>query len=44
MVGKVLRYSGDAQWVDSLCEAAEGVDLFIVEAYFYDKAVKLHLD
>jgi ribonuclease BN (tRNA processing enzyme) len=42
--GKVLCYSGDTEWVDSLREAAEGADLFIAEAYFYDKTVKFHLD
>lgn len=42
--GKVLCYSGDTEWVDGLRAAAEGVDLFIAEAYFFDKAVKFHLD
>jgi ribonuclease BN (tRNA processing enzyme) len=42
--GKVLCYSGDTEWVDSLGDAAEGADLFIAEAYFLDKAVKFHLD
>jgi hypothetical protein len=30
--GKVLCYSGDTEWVDSLRDAAEGADLFIAEA------------
>jgi len=42
--GKVVCYSGDTEWVDSLREAAEGADLFIAEAYFYDRVVKFHLD
>jgi ribonuclease BN (tRNA processing enzyme) len=42
--GKVLCYSGDTEWVDGLRAAAEGADLFIAEAYFFDKAVKFHLD
>jgi ribonuclease BN (tRNA processing enzyme) len=42
--GKVLCYSGDTERVDSLREAAEGADLFIAEAYFFDKTVKFHLD
>jgi ribonuclease BN (tRNA processing enzyme) len=44
MDGKVLCYSGDTEWVDGLREAAAGADLFIAEAYFFDKAVKFHID
>jgi len=42
--GKVLCYSGDTEWVESLREAAESADLFIAEAYFFEKQVKFHLD
>jgi len=42
--GKVLCYSGDTEWVESLREAAESADLFIAEAYFFEKPVKFHLD
>jgi ribonuclease BN (tRNA processing enzyme) len=42
--GKILCYSGDTEWVDSLAEAAKGADVFIAEAYFADKPVKFHLD
>jgi ribonuclease BN (tRNA processing enzyme) len=42
--GKVLCYSGDTEWFDGLCEAAKGADLFIAEAYFFDKQIKFHLD
>jgi ribonuclease BN (tRNA processing enzyme) len=42
--GKVLAYTGDTDWTDVLAEAGRDVDLFIAEAYFRDKAVKLHLD
>ena len=42
--GKVLCYSGDTEWVDGLRAAAQGADLFIAEAYFFDKAVRFHLD
>ena len=42
--GKTLCYSGDTEWVESLREAAQGADLFIVECYYFDKAVKFHLD
>jgi ribonuclease BN (tRNA processing enzyme) len=42
--GKVLSYSGDTEWTDALLRAAHGADLFICEAYYYDKKVKYHLD
>jgi ribonuclease BN (tRNA processing enzyme) len=42
--GKIVAYSGDTEWTDSLLDAARGADLFIAEAYFFDKAVKFHLD
>jgi ribonuclease BN (tRNA processing enzyme) len=42
--GKTVAYSGDTEWTDSLIDAARGADLFIAEAYFFDKAVKFHLD
>lgn len=40
---KIISYSGDTQWTDSLPAAARGADLFIAEAYFFDKLVKNHL-
>lgn len=42
--GKVIAYSGDTEWTDALLEAARGADLFICEAYFFDKKIKYHLD
>jgi ribonuclease BN (tRNA processing enzyme) len=42
--GKVLTYSGDTEWVDELVPAATGADLFICEAYFFDKVMKYHID
>ncbi len=41
---KTIAYSGDTQWTDALVEAATGSDLFICEAYFFDKQVRFHLD
>ncbi len=42
--GRVIAYSGDTEWADSLIAVADGADLFICEAYFFDKQVKYHLD
>lgn len=41
---KVITYSGDTEWTDTLIAAAQGADLFITEAYFFDKTIKFHLD
>lgn len=42
--GKIIGYSGDTEWTDALVEAARGTDLFICEAYFFEKKIKYHLD
>jgi ribonuclease BN (tRNA processing enzyme) len=42
--GKVVTYSGDTEWTESLIDAVSGADLFIAEALFYDKRIKYHLD
>ena len=42
--GRVIGYSGDTEWTETLVEAARGVDLFICEAYFFEKKMKYHLD
>jgi ribonuclease BN (tRNA processing enzyme) len=42
--GKVIAYSGDTEWTDALLEVAGGADLFVCEAYFFEKKVKYHLD
>jgi ribonuclease BN (tRNA processing enzyme) len=41
---KVLAYTGDTEWVDSLIEAGRDADLFIAEAYWYERAVRFHLN
>ena len=42
--GKIVTYSGDTEWTESLVEAARGADLFIAEALSYDKRIRYHLD
>jgi ribonuclease BN (tRNA processing enzyme) len=41
---QVVCYSGDTEWVDNLLAAARNADLFLVEAYFFDKPIKFHLN
>jgi ribonuclease BN (tRNA processing enzyme) len=40
--GTTLCYSGDTEWAEALRDAAAGVDLFIAEAYFFERQVKFH--
>jgi ribonuclease BN (tRNA processing enzyme) len=42
--GRTVVYSGDTEWTDRLVTAVAGADLFISEAYFYDKPIRFHLD
>jgi ribonuclease BN (tRNA processing enzyme) len=42
--GRIIAYSGDTEWAESLIEAARGADLFVCEAYTFDRPVKFHLD
>lgn len=42
--GRTIAYSGDTEWTDALVKVAAGADLFICEAYFFDKKVRFHLD
>jgi ribonuclease BN (tRNA processing enzyme) len=42
--GRVVAYSGDTEWTEALLEVAHGADLFIAEAYFFEKEVKYHLN
>jgi ribonuclease BN (tRNA processing enzyme) len=41
--GKVLAFSGDSQWTDSLIEVGRNADLFICEAYTRDKPIATHM-
>jgi ribonuclease BN (tRNA processing enzyme) len=41
--GRVISYSADTEWTEMLIPAARNADLFIAEAYTYDRIVKNHL-
>src|SRR6476661_5842833 len=41
--GRVICYSADTEWTETLIPAARDADLFIAEAYYFDKIVKNHL-
>jgi ribonuclease BN (tRNA processing enzyme) len=41
--GRVIAYSADTEWTETLVPLARNADLFIAEAYTYDKIVKNHL-
>jgi ribonuclease BN (tRNA processing enzyme) len=41
--GKVIAYSGDTAWTETLLELAHEADLFICEAYVFETAIPYHL-
>jgi ribonuclease BN (tRNA processing enzyme) len=41
--GRVIAYSADTEWTETLIATARDADLFIAEAYYYDRIVKNHL-
>jgi ribonuclease BN (tRNA processing enzyme) len=41
--GRVIAYSADTEWTESLIPLGRDADLFIAEAYTYDKIVRNHL-
>ncbi|HTU87903.1 MAG TPA: MBL fold metallo-hydrolase [Solirubrobacteraceae bacterium] len=42
--GKVIAYSGDTEWTETLPALARGADLFVCECNFFDKRAPGHLD
>ena len=42
--GRVLSFTGDTGWTESLCPAAQGADLLISECFQYDVTLPIHLD
>ena len=42
--GRTITYSADTEWTETLIPAARNADLFICEAYYYERVVKNHLD
>jgi ribonuclease BN (tRNA processing enzyme) len=41
--GAVIAYTGDTAWTGGLVTVADGADLLIAEAYYYDKVIPYHL-
>jgi ribonuclease BN (tRNA processing enzyme) len=42
--GRTVAYSGDTEWCESLVEAARDADLFVCEAYTFERGIRYHLD
>ena len=42
--GKIVAYSGDTEWTESLLGVARDADLFICEAYTFERKLRYHLD
>ena len=43
MYKRQIAYSADTEWTETLIPLGRDADLFIAEAYYYDKVVKNHL-
>jgi ribonuclease BN (tRNA processing enzyme) len=41
--GRTIAYSGDSEWDEALVEVSGGADLFLCEAYSFDKRIPHHL-
>lgn len=41
---KVVAFTGDTGWTDTVIEAGREADLFIMECYQYDRTLDMHLD
>ncbi|OCK61606.1 MBL fold metallo-hydrolase [Bradyrhizobium sp. LMTR 3] len=41
--GRVIAYSADTEWTETLIPAGRDADLFVAEAYYFDKIIKNHL-
>ena len=41
--GRVVAYTADTEWTEALIPLGRGADLFIAEAYTFDRPVKNHL-
>jgi ribonuclease BN (tRNA processing enzyme) len=40
---RIVAYTGDTEWCDALPRLADGADLFIAEAYSFEKRIPQHL-
>jgi ribonuclease BN (tRNA processing enzyme) len=41
--GKVLSFSGDSEWVESLVPAGRGADLYVMECYWFEGEPRFHM-
>ena len=41
--GRIIAYGADTEWTETLIPLGRDADLFIAEAYYYDRIVKSHL-
>jgi ribonuclease BN (tRNA processing enzyme) len=41
---RTVTYSGDTEWCESLVQAARDADLFVCEAYTFERRIRYHLD
>ena len=44
LVNRLIAFSGDTEWTDTLVEVARDADLYITECHSYDKPIRNHLN
>jgi ribonuclease BN (tRNA processing enzyme) len=44
VAGRIIAYSGDTEWTETLKEAGENADLFISECYSFKRKPTFHMD
>ena len=42
--GRTIAYSSDTEWCERLVNAARNADLFVCEAYTFERPVRYHID
>mgnify|MGYP001172912551 CR=1 FL=1 len=42
--GRIIAYTGDTQWTESIIGIGKEADILIAEAYCYERQVRFHLD
>lgn len=42
--GRVIGFSGDSEWVETLTDVAAGADLYITECYGYEEPARFHMN
>ena len=42
--GRVIAYTGDTEWIESIISIGRCSDVFFAEAYWFERKVRFHID